>query len=404
MALDARQRGPGTGREGKFSSGFVSSRGPAGPVGRYAAAVRWIGRGVLFGLAAVSVLGVAGCGGGQGVHSSVGMLATIPDSAANRQLIVDNQPAVVAHQFGIKPDYRGHPSHSSLDAMGSELSYGSPAGSEILSTPTYNPRRIGYDPLTIREEVAVGFGEREITGLRLPGSTAGVASHLERAGFHRVGRVDGFTTLNSSHAALSDELMPGVKTIALSNVQLATGGSKVPAASLGALLSGRTAKRPLTDDPAVAAFLSLFRGDPAQVMGTSLALSPVEAVGGNAATPQQVREILERFHLDKLRSGPTFAGFAYLPGSSSRLRVVAAARYATAGEAATGASVLGLALRTGTSIVRNVPYSKLWTVDSLARHGNTVVAHLTLRQSTYLVNAVGNGDFPLFWSPPRHAH
>ncbi|HLI01475.1 MAG TPA: hypothetical protein VKV06_11885, partial [Acidimicrobiales bacterium] len=234
---------------------------------------------------------------------------------------------------------------------------------------------------------------------------------LERAGYRRRADVDGYPVLRSvglnlAHASPVKTTLLGIKTVELGPTLIAGGGSQVTPTALAAALDDRQAKHPLSADPDVDALISALTSaggaadTPVQVLGSSLLASPLGAAGGPRMSPSQVAALLHRFDLDRLRTPATYAGLRYVTSNHPTCAVVAATLYPTPAAAKTAATVLGPVLRHGTSFSTNLRYDALWTVQSVAAHGRTVVARLNLRSPYALIESLQRIDFPLFWQPP----
>lgn len=357
-------------------------------------------------LVASFALAACGGGGGDGSRPSAGPLATVANTSTNRQLIVEDDPAALVKEAGVG---KGRASSSPLSpdvvAATDEIPASSPLGSGLLTVMgSAGLRPLGYNPLEIGEELSVGAAPpHQLSVVSFSGTPSSrVTAALRRARLKRTRSVDGYATFTVNPRHVTEAFVGtliGVRTVELSKVEIASGGLRVSPSALARALSGQQASHPLTSDPAVGAMLSLFGDAPVKVMGTSLIASPVKALGGKSLSAFEKRALIKRLGLAKLKVAPVFAGYAYLPGPPAHAKVVAATIYATPQQAKVGASVLGKALRTGYSYINNVPYTRLWHVDSVVQHSKMVVARLSLRHSAVLTQAMQQFDFPLFWGP-----
>lgn len=361
--------------------------------------------------AAATAAGVlAACGGGNSSPTPSGpdsWLESIPDNPAYRTSITVNNLHKLWTSAGLSfPPTAAQTTSAAGRAASDQLVSGSPIGSGLLATVTDAPDLMGYSPFAVDSEVAVGSPPDELSlvqGEQITVAKVGAAMSLLHLRPSSAAGIFHYTIANPLQlpGAAAAQVFAGVRNLAVfgGNARAATGGVSVQYQDVANLLLRRDRSPSLASAPDVKSALGYLDGTDVTSLGTSLVVKFEQALGPHAA-PAQVTQFARQNGLDNLPAAPRFAGYGYLPGKPMTPTVVTVAIYPNGNDAKAAARVIGNLLRTGTSPEANEPFSRLFAVDKVTTHGDTVVIQVTEHTAGTFARAVETDGFPLFWSPP----
>lgn len=363
----------------------------------------------------VTAAGVlAGCSGGTSTSApagTAGWLSSIPDTATYRSLIAINDLRTLWTSAGLSfPPPRAHLGSGAGSAASRQVASGSQIGSLLLANSGFTTGPLGYSPLAISSEVAVGSPPSQLSLVEGPVNASNLKAAMSHLGVRpaAAGAIVTYTyryTVNSSNPAGNSSnpagaALIGVRHLAVlrSGGRAAAGGPDVPPSDVTSLLQGGHPSRSLASDPDVQQTLGLLKGADVMLLGTSLIINWERAILGLRGTRAEVAALLHRYPDLARLSAPAFGGYGYFPGNPTHATALAVAIYPNAKDATAAAKIVGNMLRSGRSFHTIELYAKLFMVDKITVDGDAVVARVTARGTWVLSQAVQEGDFPLFWS------
>lgn len=356
---------------------------------------------VLAGPDAVASAAVAGSN-----ISATSWLSSIPDTAAFRTQIAVNDLRTMWKSAGVAPPATLAQLSSGVagEAM-RQIAAGSPLGTAQWAFG--RPHALGYQALAITAEVLAGVLPAQLSLVQGPIDASKVGAVMGRLGVRPASAGAVYRYVITKPADLMPEgaaaALSGVRNLAVlgGGGRAAAGGPDVPPRDVTNLLQGRHLSHSLASDPEVSQALRLLKGADVMWLGTGLVSSWEKAIGSAGTPLERQRMEQEDPGLSRLRTGPTLGGYGYLPGDPAHPRALVVAVYPSASAAKVAAGIMGPLLRSGTSVVTNEKYARVFRVDTVTVHGAAVVARLTEHTPGAIAEEVENYDMPLFWGPVK---